>query len=38
MSLPLPSDLPEAEKNNIFNKRQHILSTVKQHIDNNVDP
>ena len=36
--LPLPSDLTEAEKNNILNEREHILSTVKQYIDNNLDP
>ena len=38
ISLPLPSDLPEAEKVNILNEREHILSTVKQHIHNNLDP
>ena len=38
ISLPSPSDLPEAEKNNILNEREYILSTVKQYIDNNLDP
>ena len=38
ISLPLPSDLPEAEKNNILNEREHILSTVKQYIDEKFRP
>ena len=38
ISLPLPSDLPEVEKSNILNEREHILSTVKQYIGNNLDP
>ena len=38
ISLSLPSDLPEAEKNNILNEREHILSTVKQYIDEKFRP
>ena len=38
ISLPLPSDLPEVEKNNILNEKEHILSTLKHNIDNNFDP
>ena len=38
ISLSLPSHLPEAEKNNILNERGHILSTVKQYIDEKFRP
>lgn len=35
----LLNDLPEAEKkNNILNKREHILSIIKYYIDNSFDP
>ena len=37
ISLPLPSNLPEAEKNNILNEGEQNLSTVKQYIDNSLD-
>ena len=38
LSLPFSSDLPKAEKSNILNEREHILSTVNQCIDNSLDP
>ena len=28
----------KTKQNNVLNKREHILSTVKQYIDNNLDP
>ena len=36
--MPFSSDLPKAEKSNILNEREHILSTVNQYIDNSLYP
>ena len=38
ISLPLPNDLPDVQRINILNRREHILSAVKHYIDENLDP